>query len=197
MPPQVYTIQLLHKRCTAQGETDIYHTATSQEMYSTRWGRHLPCSYFTRDVQRKVRQTFTIQLLHKRCITQGETDIYHAATSQEMYSARWGTHIPYSCFTWDVWDMMRQAHTIQLLHTSYMRHGEAGTYHAATSQDVYYVRWGRHRTATSHFKTPAKESLVLHKLKQYKPWFGEEYLGFFDKVNKLKCSGYRIQVRAV
>jgi len=50
--------------------------------------KYIPYSYFTRDVQRKVRQTFTIQLLHKKCTAQGEADIYHAATSQEMYSAR-------------------------------------------------------------------------------------------------------------
>jgi len=30
-----------------------------------------------------------------------------------------------------------------------------------------------------NIKTPAKESLGLHELKQHKPWFGEEYSGFF------------------
>ena len=61
--------------------------------------------------------------------------------------------------------MMRKAHTMQLLHTSYTRHGKAGTNH----------------TCTSHFKTSAKESLVLHELKQHKPWCDEECLGFFDQ----------------
>ena len=30
-----------------------------------------------------------------------------------------------------------------------------------------------------NFKTSAKESLGLHELKQHKPWFDEECLGFF------------------
>ena len=30
-----------------------------------------------------------------------------------------------------------------------------------------------------NIKTSAKESLGLHELKQRKPWFDEEYLGFF------------------
>jgi len=29
-------------------------------------------------------------------------------------------------------------------------------------------------------KTSDKESLVLHELKQHKPWFDEECLGFLD-----------------
>ena len=109
------------------------------------------------------------------------SSIYHTATSHEIYNARWGRHLPYSYFTRDIRDKVRQTLTIQLLHMRYMRQGEADTYH----------------TATSHFKTPAKESLVLHELKQHKPWFGEECLGFFDKVSRLQCSGHRIQVQAV
>ena len=30
-----------------------------------------------------------------------------------------------------------------------------------------------------NIKTSAKESLGLHELKQHKPWFEEEYLGFY------------------
>ena len=33
-------------------------------------------------------------------------------------------------------------------------------------------------------KTSAKESLCLHKLKHYRPWFGEECLGFLDQMKR-------------
>ena len=115
---QTLTIQLLHTRRTMQGEADTYHTATSQDVYNARWGRHLPYSYFTRRVQCKVRQTLTVQLLHTRRTMQGEAGTYHTATSQDVYNARWGRHLPYSYFTRDVQCKVRQAHTIQLLHTS-------------------------------------------------------------------------------
>ena len=42
-----------------------------------------------------------------------------------------------------------------------------------------------------------KESLGLHELKQNKPWFDEVYLGFWIKGSWLKCSGYRIQGKAM
>jgi hypothetical protein len=32
-----------------------------------------------------------------------------------------------------------------------------------------------------NLKTSAKESLGLHELKQHKPWFDEECLGFLDQ----------------
>jgi len=32
-----------------------------------------------------------------------------------------------------------------------------------------------------NIKALAKESLELHELKQHKPWFDEEYLGFLDQ----------------
>ena len=35
-------------------------------------------------------------------------------------------------------------------------------------------------------KTSAKESLGLHELKQHKPWFDEECLGFLDQRKKAK-----------
>jgi hypothetical protein len=35
-------------------------------------------------------------------------------------------------------------------------------------------------------KTSAKESLVLHKMKQHKPWFNEECLGILDKRKQAK-----------
>jgi len=37
-----------------------------------------------------------------------------------------------------------------------------------------------------NIKTSAKESLVLHELKQHKPWFGEECSGFLDQREQKK-----------
>ena len=37
----------------------------------------------------------------------------------------------------------------------------------------------------------------LCELKQHKPWNDEEFSHFFDERNRLKCSGYRIQVKAM
>jgi len=37
-----------------------------------------------------------------------------------------------------------------------------------------------------NIQTSAKESLVLHELKQNKPWFGEECLGFLDQRKRAK-----------
>ena len=49
-----------------------------------------------------------------------------------------------------------------------------------------------------NIQTLAKESLCLHELKQNKPWFGEECLGFFwIKGSGLKCSGYKNQAKAM
>ena len=48
-----------------------------------------------------------------------------------------------------------------------------------------------------NIKTSAKESLGLHELKQHKSWFDEECLGFLDQRNGLKCSGYKIQAKAM
>jgi len=45
--------------------------------------------------------------------------------------------------------------------------------------------------------TSAKESLGLHELKQHKPWFDAECLGFLDQRSRLKCSGYRIQAKTM
>ena len=46
-----------------------------------------------------------------------------------------------------------------------------------------------------NIQTTAKESLGLQELKQHKPWFDEECLGFWDQKKRAKCSGYRIQVK--
>ena len=46
-----------------------------------------------------------------------------------------------------------------------------------------------------NIQTSAKESLGLDELKQIKPWFDEECLGFLDQ--RLKFSGYRIQAKAM
>jgi len=48
-----------------------------------------------------------------------------------------------------------------------------------------------------NIKTSAKVSLGLHELKQHKPWFDEKCLGFLDQGRRLKCSGNRIQTRAM
>ena len=37
-----------------------------------------------------------------------------------------------------------------------------------------------------NIKTSAKESLGLHELKQHKPWFDEECLGYLDKRKQAK-----------
>jgi len=37
-----------------------------------------------------------------------------------------------------------------------------------------------------NIKTSAKESIGLHELKQHKPWFDEEYLGFLDQRMRAK-----------
>ena len=48
-----------------------------------------------------------------------------------------------------------------------------------------------------NIQTSAKESLGLHELKQNKPWFDDECLGFFwSEGSGLNCSGYRIQDKA-
>jgi hypothetical protein len=46
-------------------------------------------------------------------------------------------------------------------------------------------------------KTTPNDSLVLHELKQHKPWFQEECLGFKIKGCRLKSSEYRIQAEAM
>jgi len=48
-----------------------------------------------------------------------------------------------------------------------------------------------------NIQSSAKESLCLHELKQNKPWLDEECLGFLIKGSRLKCSGYRIQAKAM
>jgi hypothetical protein len=48
-----------------------------------------------------------------------------------------------------------------------------------------------------NIKTSAKERVGLHELKQHKPWFDEEFLGFLDQGSSLKCSGYTIQAKAI
>ena len=54
--------------------------------------------------------------------------------------------------------------------------------------------WGNIK---ENIKTSAKERIGLHELKQHKPWFDEECLGFLDQRSRLKCSGYRIPVKAL
>ena len=49
----------------------------------------------------------------------------------------------------------------------------------------------------SNIKSSAKNSLFLYELKQHKPWFNEECLCFEIKEISLKCTGYRIQFKAM
>jgi hypothetical protein len=46
-------------------------------------------------------------------------------------------------------------------------------------------------------KTSAKESLCMYNLKKHKPLFDEECSLFLDQESGLKCSGYRIQTKAM
>jgi len=46
-------------------------------------------------------------------------------------------------------------------------------------------------------KTSAKESLCMYNLKKHKPLFDEECSLFLDQGSGLKCSGYRIQTKAM
>ena len=46
-------------------------------------------------------------------------------------------------------------------------------------------------------KTLAKESLGLHELKQHKTLFDEKCLVFLDQGKQAKCTGYRIQTKAI
>jgi len=48
----------------------------------------------------------------------------------------------------------------------------------------------------NNIQTSSKESLGLHELKQHKPWFDEDFF-FSIKGSGLKCSGYRIQAKAM
>jgi len=48
-----------------------------------------------------------------------------------------------------------------------------------------------------NIQTTAKESLGLQELKQHKPWFDEECLGFWDQKKRAKCSVYKIQVKTM
>ena len=48
-----------------------------------------------------------------------------------------------------------------------------------------------------NIQTSAEESLVVHDLKQNRPWLDEECLGSLDQRSGLKCSGYRIQAKAI
>jgi hypothetical protein len=45
--------------------------------------------------------------------------------------------------------------------------------------------------------TSAKKSLGPYELKQNKPWFDEECSQFLDQRERLKCSDYRIQTKAM
>ena len=46
-----------------------------------------------------------------------------------------------------------------------------------------------------NLKTSAKENLGMYELKQHKPWFDEECLGFIDQ--RKQATVYRIQAKAI
>jgi len=46
-------------------------------------------------------------------------------------------------------------------------------------------------------KISAKECLGLYKWKQHKSWFDDEFSQYLDQRKKAKCSGYRLQTRAM
>ena len=46
-------------------------------------------------------------------------------------------------------------------------------------------------------KTSAKDRLGLYEMKQDKPWFHEECLGFLDQRKKAKMRCYRIQIKTI
>ena len=48
-----------------------------------------------------------------------------------------------------------------------------------------------------NIKSSAKNSLYLYELNQHKPWFNEDCSCFEIKEISLKCTGYRIQFKAM
>ena len=60
-----------------------------------------------------------------------------------------------------------------------------------------FLDWPPDNKTVVILETSAKESLGVHEWKQHKPWFDEEFLGFWIKGSGLKCSGYRIQAKAM
>jgi len=48
-----------------------------------------------------------------------------------------------------------------------------------------------------NIRISAKESLGLYELEKHKPWFDGECLGFLDQREHAKCSGYRMQTKAM
>ena len=56
---------------------------------------------------------------------------------------------------------------------------------------------GTWKNIKENIQTSAEESLGLYELKQNKPWFDEECLGFLDQRKWANCSGYRIQAKAM
>ena len=48
-----------------------------------------------------------------------------------------------------------------------------------------------------NIKTSAKESIILHEMKQHKAWFEKECLVSYNKGSRLKCRGYMTQAKAM
>jgi hypothetical protein len=53
------------------------------------------------------------------------------------------------------------------------------------------------KNVKGNIKLSATERLYLYEYKQHKPWFDEECSLFCIKGSRLKCSGYRIQTKAI
>jgi len=64
---------------------------------------------------------------------------------------------------------------LEKLYQIEISNGFAALKKLSESKDIYR-NW---KSIKENIKTPAEESLGLHELKQYKPCFDEEYLGFF------------------
>jgi hypothetical protein len=56
---------------------------------------------------------------------------------------------------------------------------------------------GTRESIKENIKSSAKENLDLYELKQHKSWIDEACSRFIDKVSRLKCTGYRIQTKAM
>jgi hypothetical protein len=56
---------------------------------------------------------------------------------------------------------------------------------------------GAWKNIKESIKASAADSLGLQEFKHHKPRFDEECLGFYIEGNRLKCSGCRIQAKAL
>jgi hypothetical protein len=64
--------------------------------------------------------------------------------------------------------------------------------------NINYSYWPNERQTPCEevFRQTVSEAAKL-ELKQHKPWFDEECLGFWIQGSRLKCNGYRIQAKTM